>query len=583
VNNSILERVTMLDALRIAGIPAPNKSGFTRCPFHDDAKPSLHLVGTKGRETGFKCFGCGAAGGILDFLVEARIAIDHAHAAQILEERMGEARPQPRVVASFWYDDGTETIVARVDRIEPGRDGRAKDFLPYAAIGNNFAQKPGLNGLQMPLYRRSDVLLAGRDGGTIFLVEGEGKADQLREALRESRTVAAVTTIAHGANAPIRGDHVADFTGAKRVVVLPDSDAAGRTAADRRARSIAAAHPSTEVRIVDLFPDRIDGVDVADWLREGHGVVELRRLTALSTSVAADAPDPDEPSADSAEQLTLSTIDAADLLVRPYAPPRFLVEHLIPECAIALLSADTGAGKSSFLLHAALSIAFAMPVASRFGVAAQTAPLLYLNGEMSSDVLARFLHANAAGIGVDVSDLPRGRLLFEGRSGLTDFFTVRSGRVQDQRGPHRLPVAARPSGTFRLLDRRRAPYPQALAGFQSGARARQWQPRPDRRGRRARGPSIARRPAGKLYPDRQDAYALRWRQRGHGVAAKGVVARWRTPVIDIRSWRANTAKCDPNRDRAARDPRRARGSRSKDHRGARGQRRKPKTSTRVAP
>ena len=425
MNDSILDHVTMLDALRVAGIVAPNRSGFTLCPFHDDDKPSLHLVGQKGRETGYRCFGCGAAGGIFEFLVETRIATDHADAAQILEERMGDVRPQVRVVESFLYDDGAENTVARVDRIEPGRNGRNKDFLPYLAIGIGFAEKPGLNGTRLPLYHRGDVLQAAGDGGTIFLVEGEGKADMLREVLRESRSSAAVTTIASGANTPIRDEHVADFAGAKKVVVLPDSDAPGRMAADLRARRIAGSHLSTQVFVVDLFPDRTDGADVADWLREGRTLSELKRLTANARIVEPAAAQNMPPLVSVSGALSedgFATIDAADLLQRPYAAPRFLVEHLIPERAITLLSADTGAGKSSFLLHTALSIAFALPVAGRFGVAVRDAPLLYLNGEMSIDVLTRFLHANAAGIGVDVADLPKGRLLFEGDSGLTDFF-----------------------------------------------------------------------------------------------------------------------------------------------------------------
>jgi putative DNA primase/helicase len=428
MNHSILDRATMLDALRVAGVVPPNGSGFTLCPFHADDKPSLHLVGQKGRETGYRCFGCGAAGGIFDFLVETQIAIDHAHAAQILEERMGDVRAQVRVVDSFLYDDGAENTVARVDRIEPGRSGRDKDFLPYLAIGGGFAEKPGLNGTRLPLYHRGEVLQAAGNGGTIFLVEGEGKADVLREALRESRSAAAVTTIASGANTPIRDEHVADFAGAKKVVVLPDSDAPGRAAAELRALRIAGSYRSTEVRIVDLFPDRTDGADIADWLHEGRTLVELKRLTASARVIepAAHQQVPESsPLVSASGALSddgFATVDAADLLQRPYAAPRFLVEHLIPERAITLLSADTGAGKSSFLLHTALSIAFALPVAGRFGVAVRDAPLLYLNGEMSIDVLTRFLHANAAGIGVDVADLPKGRLLFEGDSGLTDFF-----------------------------------------------------------------------------------------------------------------------------------------------------------------
>jgi len=34
------------------------------CPFHDDRNPSLHVY----EDGGFKCFGCGVAGDVLDFV-----------------------------------------------------------------------------------------------------------------------------------------------------------------------------------------------------------------------------------------------------------------------------------------------------------------------------------------------------------------------------------------------------------------------------------------------------------------------------------------------------------------------------------
>ena len=285
--------------------------------------------------------------------------------------------------------------------------------------------------MQLPLYRRSEVLLAARNAGTIFLVEGEGKADRLRGALGESRSKAAVTTIAHGSSAPMREQHIADFAGAKRVYVLADSDAAGRHAAEIRAQLLARAHRSMEVRVADFFPDRSDGSDVADWLGCGHTVDELPRVAAAQL-IAQDAASELDRNA-LAPISDLLIIDAADLMQRPYASPRFLVEHLIPERGLTLLSADTGAGKSSFLLHAALSIAFALPVANRFPVSVGSGLLLYFNGEMSTDVLGRFIHANAAGIGVDASDLAQGKLLFEGEHGLADFFLGLNDRRQAER------------------------------------------------------------------------------------------------------------------------------------------------------
>lgn len=41
------------------------RSGKVRCPFHDDAKPSLHVYETAAE--GWYCFGCGRGGSIYDF------------------------------------------------------------------------------------------------------------------------------------------------------------------------------------------------------------------------------------------------------------------------------------------------------------------------------------------------------------------------------------------------------------------------------------------------------------------------------------------------------------------------------------
>ena len=107
---------------------------------------------------------------------------------------------------------------------------------------------------------------------------------------------------------------------------------------------------------------------------------------------------------------TLRTIDASEITARPYKPPRFLVDHLIPERALVLLSGDTGAAKTAFLLHTCVSAIVGCPIAGQFP--SQTdLRVLYCNGEMGADVLARYLHEAAAGIGVTI---PSQRLFFEG-------------------------------------------------------------------------------------------------------------------------------------------------------------------------
>jgi Protein of unknown function (DUF3987) len=193
-----------------------------------------------------------------------------------------------QVVASFIYHDESGKAVARIDRIEPGRNGRGKDFFPYLFLGTGvkgadtagFALKSGVNGMTLPLYHVPDVLRVAQDGGVAFFAEGEGKADKLKIALKTAKISAAVTTCAFGANTDKHfTPHLTQFAGFTRIVILADSsDNAGRPAAKRRAQLFADAHPQTEVRLLDFFPKRNDDADVSDWLAQGHGADELRVL-----------------------------------------------------------------------------------------------------------------------------------------------------------------------------------------------------------------------------------------------------------------------------------------------------------------
>ena len=125
-----------------------------------------------------------------------------------------------------------------------------------------------MNGARLPLYRGPELRAAVAAGLTVFSCEGERKADRLAAALRVQKIGAAVTTIAGGANAALTVEHLAQLHGVTRIVVLADSDRPGRNAAAVRAERIARAYPTADVRVVDLYPDRRDGSDIADWLSE---------------------------------------------------------------------------------------------------------------------------------------------------------------------------------------------------------------------------------------------------------------------------------------------------------------------------
>jgi hypothetical protein len=80
---SVVRRVTTSDILWLAGYTPPtNSNRLIRCPIHGDTIPSLRVF-----ERGFRCFGCGRRGGLLDLVVDLGFAGDRAGAARWLETR----------------------------------------------------------------------------------------------------------------------------------------------------------------------------------------------------------------------------------------------------------------------------------------------------------------------------------------------------------------------------------------------------------------------------------------------------------------------------------------------------------------
>ena len=85
LRGSITDRATAFDVLRLAEFEGPNRGGMIRCPIHLERSASFHLLGG-----GFRCFGCGAHGGVLELVIALGIAHDRGAAARWLEEALHE-------------------------------------------------------------------------------------------------------------------------------------------------------------------------------------------------------------------------------------------------------------------------------------------------------------------------------------------------------------------------------------------------------------------------------------------------------------------------------------------------------------
>lgn len=62
---TIKQALTMQEVAEYYGFH-PNRSGYIRCPFHNERTGSMKLYSGSG---GFHCFGCGAHGGVIDFVM----------------------------------------------------------------------------------------------------------------------------------------------------------------------------------------------------------------------------------------------------------------------------------------------------------------------------------------------------------------------------------------------------------------------------------------------------------------------------------------------------------------------------------
>lgn len=65
--SQIKERLTAQEVVEFYGFH-PDRSGFIKCPFHQgDRHASLKVY--SGNKTGWHCFGCGASGTVIDFVM----------------------------------------------------------------------------------------------------------------------------------------------------------------------------------------------------------------------------------------------------------------------------------------------------------------------------------------------------------------------------------------------------------------------------------------------------------------------------------------------------------------------------------
>ncbi|MGO8924949.1 MAG: CHC2 zinc finger domain-containing protein [Xanthobacteraceae bacterium] len=214
------------------------------------------------------CRVCGVGGDVIK-LVEHLDGIDFVAACTNLN---GEPPPpKPKASSGKWklisediYKTADGTPYLRVRKCLD--DNGDKQYPQSHWNGKQWVNgKP--DGAKLP-YRLPELLTASL-ATPIFFPEGEKDSDAL------AKLGFTATTVSEGAHAKWDPELTSWFKD-RHVVVLADSDPPGRQHVHKVAAAINAVAAS--VKVLDLYPDRTDGSDVSEFLREDPAGVRLVKL-----------------------------------------------------------------------------------------------------------------------------------------------------------------------------------------------------------------------------------------------------------------------------------------------------------------
>ncbi len=277
-------------------------------------------------------------------------------------------------VANFVYADANGTPVYRVVRLEDRTvkvGKRPKRISQEHFDAGKWAS--GLNGAAPLLYRLPDLLASAADGDTVFIVEGEPKAEMLRAW--------GLTATCNSGGAGKWDASFAGYLTGRDVVILPDNDEAGRKHAALVLDAVKSAAAS--VHVVTL-PGLAEKEDVVDWAGKGGDRDQLIDLVRAAVEAAKPQPETPAPGFDD----ILPMINPTSWAGLPVPQRQWHVPELIPHKTVTALSGDGGMGKSLLAMQLAVSTAMG---GEWIGQPVEPGRVMYLSAEDDQDEVWRRL------------------------------------------------------------------------------------------------------------------------------------------------------------------------------------------------
>lgn len=269
----------------------PDERGEAKglCPFHPEKNPSFSVNSKSGK---FHCFGCGKSGNDpFSFLAEIEhfdIKADFSKiVARVAREAGMEDKPvKSKVVATFSYLDEAFQVVYWKERVEPGRNGKKKEFFFY----HNENKNKVTGRIGNPLLYNLPGLAKAK--GPAYFTEGEGKADLLIKWDLPATSLDAGSAVDFEKKTEYK-KCLEYLYGRESVIILPDNDDVGRAYAERVARVLAGHVQSIKLVMLPGLPEK---GDILDWVKDPENTKEkFLAIVESSPTWKQDQPKPETP------------------------------------------------------------------------------------------------------------------------------------------------------------------------------------------------------------------------------------------------------------------------------------------------
>jgi hypothetical protein len=298
-----------------------------QCLIHPDSQPSCKFEIDKDY---FRCWACGEHGNRLDLIRKVMGFPESTSSAEVIAwlkeaERdplmtsrslVPQNAPDPRFADGEWvrldnehlagvydYVDLDRVLRYQVLRFEGTLDGkpgkrfaqrrraRVGELVPVYEVRDNERVRVGereandrdwiynLEGVSRIPYMLPELVESAQQHRATFVFEGEPKAKIMRQL------GFAATCNSEGTGFQYPDSWVDYFAGAAAVFTVPDCDAVGRFAARMRARVLDGAAP--EVGMLDLWPERNDGFDIVNFVKELPRSSQAQRTKTVANLLSA--------------------------------------------------------------------------------------------------------------------------------------------------------------------------------------------------------------------------------------------------------------------------------------------------------